>query len=120
MGLFDRLRTGLKKTRDSLRSRLESVINSFTKIDEELFEEIEEMLILSDIGVQSSMELTEALRDRIKTEGVTDPEAIIGMLDSVKFIICIVEASCADINPKVILIITDGRRSSNRPTGIQH
>jgi fused signal recognition particle receptor len=80
MGLVDRLRSGLKKTRDNLREKLESVVNSFTRIDEDLFEEIEEILILSDIGVESSMELTEALRKRIKAEGITDPGAIFGML----------------------------------------
>ncbi len=80
MGLFDRLKSGMKKTRDSLRSKLDSVVNSFTKIDEELFEEIEEILILSDIGVDTSLELTDALRTRIKAEGITNPEAIYGIL----------------------------------------
>jgi len=80
MGIFDKLKSGLKKTRDNLREKLESVVNSFTKIDEELFDEIEEILILSDIGVDSSVELTDALRMRIKAEGVTEPSAIFGML----------------------------------------
>lgn len=80
MGLFDRLKSGLKKTRDNLRGKLESVVNSFTKIDEDLFEEIEEILILSDMGVDSSLELTDALRTRIKADGITDPEAIFGIL----------------------------------------
>lgn len=80
MGLFDRLKSGLQKTRDNLRDKLDSVVNSFTKIDEDLFEEIEEILILSDIGVESSLELTEALRTRIKNEGITNPEAIYDML----------------------------------------
>ncbi len=80
MGLFDRLKSGLKKTRDNLRDKLDSVVNSFTKIDEELFEEIEEILILSDIGVNSSVELTEALKTRIKAEGITKSEAIYDML----------------------------------------
>lgn len=80
MGLFDRLKSGLKKTRENLRDKLESVVNSFTKIDEDLFEEIEEILILSDIGVKSSIELTEAIRTRIKAEGVTEPSAIFNML----------------------------------------
>ncbi len=80
MGLFDRLKSGLKKTRDNLRDKLDSVVNSFTKIDEELFEEIEEILILSDIGVNSSLELTDALRTRIKAEGITNPEAIYDIL----------------------------------------
>ncbi|MCK5758427.1 MAG: signal recognition particle-docking protein FtsY [Clostridiales bacterium] len=80
MGLFDRLKSGLKKTRDNLYDKLDAVVNSFTKIDEELFEEIEEILILSDIGVDSSLELTDALRTRIKTEGITNPEAIYDIL----------------------------------------
>lgn len=80
MGLFDRLKLGLKKTRENLRGKLESVVNSFTKIDENLFEEIEEILILSDIGVETSVDLTDSLRKRIKAEGITNPEAIFGML----------------------------------------
>lgn len=80
MGLFDRLKSGLKKTRENLRGKLESVVNSFTKIDENLFEEIEEILILSDIGVETSVDLTDSLRKRIKAEGITNPEAIFGML----------------------------------------
>lgn len=80
MGLFDKLKSGLKKTRENLREKLESVVHSFTKIDENLFEEIEEILILSDIGVETSVELTDSLRKRIKAEGVTNPEAIFDML----------------------------------------
>ena len=80
MGLFDRLKSGLKKTRDNLHDKLDAVVNSFTKIDEELFEEIEEILILSDMGVDSSLELTDALRTRIKAEGITNPDAIYDML----------------------------------------
>ena len=80
MGIFNRLKSGLKKTRDSLKDKLESVVNSFTKIDEDLFEEIEEILILSDIGVDSAVKLTEALRTRIKRDGITNPEAIYSLL----------------------------------------
>ncbi|MGN0577682.1 MAG: signal recognition particle receptor subunit alpha, partial [Ruminiclostridium sp.] len=54
MGFFEKLKEGLKKTRDSLASKVEILVNSFTKIDEDFFEELEETLILSDIGAVTS------------------------------------------------------------------
>ena len=54
MGFFKKISDGLKKTRDSFMGALTGLVNSFTKIDEELFEELEEILIMSDIGVNTS------------------------------------------------------------------
>ena len=54
MGLFSKIAEGLKKTKDSFLGGLQRVFNSFTKIDEELFEELEEQMIMSDIGVETS------------------------------------------------------------------
>ena len=62
MGFFEKLKNGLKNTKDALASKIESVINSFTKIDEDFFEELEETLILSDIGAVTSANICEALR----------------------------------------------------------
>lgn len=80
MGLFERLREGLKKTRNNFKERIDSIINSFTKIDEELFEELEEILILADIGVNAATSICDKLRTRIKEEGIKEPEAIKYML----------------------------------------
>lgn len=83
MGFFEKLKAGLKKTKDSMISRIESLLGSFTKIDEELFEELEETLILCDIGVGTSMKICEELRERVKTQGVKDPAMIMDMLKEV-------------------------------------
>lgn len=83
MGFFEKLKNGLKKTKDSMMGRIESLLHSFTKIDEELFEELEETLIMCDIGVNTSVKICEILRERVKKEGVTDPAQIKDMLKEV-------------------------------------
>lgn len=83
MGFFEKLKSGLKKTKDSMMSRIESLLHSFTKIDEELFEELEETLIMCDIGVNTSVKICDMLRERVKKEGVTDPAMIKDMLKDV-------------------------------------
>ncbi len=83
MGLFEKLKNGLKNTKDALSGKLESVINSFTKIDEDFFEELEETLIISDIGAATSAEICERLRGEVKRKGVTDPAEIKNMLKGI-------------------------------------
>ena len=83
MGFFSKIKQGLQKTRDSIANGVNSVINSFTKIDEELFEELEETLVMSDIGVNTAGEICEKLRHKIKETGVTDPNEIKGMLKEI-------------------------------------
>lgn len=83
MGFFEKLKNGLKKTKDSMMSRIESLLHSFTKIDEELFEELEETLIMCDIGVNTSVKICDMLREKVKKEGVTDPAMIKDMLKDV-------------------------------------
>ncbi len=76
MGFFDKLKEGLKKTRDGFVSKVETLVNSFTKIDEEFFEELEETLILSDLGAQTSASVCEKLRAEVKRTGTTDPAEV--------------------------------------------
>jgi len=83
MGFFEKLKNGLKKTKDSMMGRIESLLHSFTKIDEDLFEELEETLIMCDIGVNTSVKICDILRERVKKEGVTDPAQIKDMLKEV-------------------------------------
>ncbi len=83
MGFFEKIKNGLKKTRDSVISRVEGVLHSFTKIDEDFFEELEESLILCDIGVQTSGRICDRLRARIKETGAKDPEQIKGMMKEI-------------------------------------
>ena len=80
MGFFGKISAGLKKTRESISNAVGSVLSSFTKIDEELFEELEEILIMSDIGMYTSEKICDILRQRVRDEGVKDPAVIKKML----------------------------------------
>lgn len=106
MGFFSKITEGLKKTRTALSGAVDNIVKSFTKVDEELFEELEETLISCDIGVNTSLKLCDALRDRVKSEKVTDPALIKNMLGD-----AIVELMQGDFSlnlstkPSVILVI---------------
>ncbi|MBR6790597.1 MAG: signal recognition particle-docking protein FtsY [Oscillospiraceae bacterium] len=83
MGFFDKIKEGLRKTKESMMKKVESVIHSFTKIDEDFLEELEETLIISDVGVQTAGKIIEALRKKIKETGVTDTGAVMGLLEEI-------------------------------------
>ena len=76
MGFFTKIKAGLQKTRNSIVDGVNGVINSFTKIDEELFSELEEILVMSDIGMATAGEICDLLRGKIKEQGITDPNEI--------------------------------------------
>ncbi len=82
MGLFEKLAGGLKKTRDSMAKTMDAMFKSFTKIDEELFEELEEILIMSDVGAKTATDICTRLKQRVKEQGITDPTLITGELQS--------------------------------------
>lgn len=79
-GFFAKLFAGLDKTRKNILGGVDAVLGAFTKIDEELFEELEEVLIMADIGVETTMNIIDNLRKRVKKEKTTDPQEIKGML----------------------------------------
>lgn len=83
MGLFKKLKQGLSKTNNAFLGKINSMLGAFTKIDEELFEELEETLIMCDIGVNTSMRICDELRERVKSESITDPNMIKDLLKSV-------------------------------------
>ena len=83
MGIFSKIAQGLKKTKDSFIGGLQKVFNSFTKIDEELFEQLEEQMIMSDIGVDTSVEICERVRKKVKERGITDPQQIMELIHEV-------------------------------------
>ncbi|MBQ2798525.1 MAG: signal recognition particle-docking protein FtsY [Ruminiclostridium sp.] len=106
MGFFEKLKNGLKNTKDALSGKIQSVINSFTKIDEDFFEELEETLILSDIGAVTSANICESLRKEVKRTGATDPNEVKGLLKNI--IAEILEGDNTlnlDTKPTVILVI---------------
>ena len=83
MGFFEKLKNGLRKTKESMMGRIERLLHAFTKIDEDLFEELEETLILLDIGVNTSVKICDRVRDYVKQKGITDPSAIKDVLKDV-------------------------------------
>lgn len=106
-GFFAKLKEGLDKTRKNILGGVDTVLGSFTKIDEDLFEELEEALIMADMGVQTTMQIVENLRQRVKKERVTDPAAIKGLL--IDEITAILEDDTEEVenlpSPTVMLVI---------------
>ena len=106
MKIFDKIKKGLSKTKRGMVGGIESMLGAFTKIDEELFEELEELLIMSDVGVNTSIEICDTLRERVKKERVTDPGEVKGMLkEIIEDILSGSEQLCLDTKPSVILVI---------------
>ncbi len=83
MGLFSKIKEGLKKTRKAVMGQIDSMLKSFTKIDEELFEELEELLVMGDVGVPTAEKICDELRTRVKKEGITDPAQINTLLQEI-------------------------------------
>lgn len=81
MGLFSKIKEGLKKTRNAVIGQIDSMLKSFTKIDEELFEELEELLVMGDVGVSTAEKICDELRIRVKKEGIKDPAEINRLLE---------------------------------------
>lgn len=76
MGFFDKLKQGLSKTKESINDKINNVLSNFRKVDENLLEELEEALIMSDIGVETSTKIIENLREKIKKEKIEDVEQV--------------------------------------------
>ena len=106
-GFFARLKQGLNKTRDALNEKVDSVLKVFKKIDEELYEELEEALITADVGVETSMYIIEELRGRVKEKHLTEAEQVKGEIAEVMAQIL---TDCdnkiiTETTPSVILVI---------------
>ena len=72
-GFFGKLVAGLQKTRDNIISGMDSIFSGFSAIDDEFYEEIEETLIMGDLGIQTTMSIVEDLRKKVKEQGIKDP-----------------------------------------------
>lgn len=83
MGFFKKIKDGLKKTRDAVVNQIDTMLKSFTKIDEELFEELEELLVMGDVGVNTATKITDELRKRVKKEGITNPVEVHRLLEEI-------------------------------------
>jgi len=106
MGFFDKLKQGLFKTKNAIVGKIDSLIKRFTKVDEELFEELEELLISADIGVNTTEEILDELRDTVKEKRIKDPEEVKRELfDILKRMIGEHEPLNLSTRPSVILVI---------------
>lgn len=106
MGFFDKLKEGLAKTKNAVFGQVNDVVKSFRKVDEDLLEELEEILICSDMGALTTEQVIEELRDRIKSEKIKDAEDVkTALADILRGMVGEGEPLRLDTNPSVILVI---------------
>jgi len=107
IGFFSRLKQGLSKTRSSITEKVDQVLQAFKKVDEELFEELEEVLISADVGVNTSLEIIDRLRNLVKEKKVSDSSEVRGLLKQI--ISEMLETENNELNitgsPAVIMVI---------------
>ena len=107
MGFFDKLKQGLSKTKSSFEEKINNVFSNFRKVDEDLLEELEEALIMSDVGVETSTKIISNLRDRVKKEKLEDAENVKDALrEEIKKIFDSLDNSLhLETKPSVILVV---------------
>ena len=106
MGFFDKLKKGLFKTKDAIVGKIDSLFKKFVKIDEELFDELEELLISADIGVNTTEEILDELREYVRDNRVKDPEEVKKqLLEILKRLVGEHESLKLETKPSVILVI---------------
>ncbi|NLX92864.1 MAG: signal recognition particle-docking protein FtsY, partial [Clostridiales bacterium] len=83
MGFFKKINKGLKKTRDSMAAAIDLVLRGRTEIDDDFFDELEEILIMGDVGVYTASDITEKLRERVSKDNLRTPEAVRGAIKEI-------------------------------------
>lgn len=106
MGFFDKIKQGLNKTRNAFVNSVNSVLSSFTKVDEDLLEELEEILITADIGANTAADICEELRKKIKENRITDTKEVTGLLKEILYDMTDGDTALhLDTTPSVIMVI---------------
>ena len=107
MSFFDKLRKGLNKTKESFDDKINNVFSNFRKVDEDFLEELEEVLIMSDIGMETSLKIVDCLRRRIKKENIKDEEEVKQVLrEEIRAILDEVDNTLKiETKPSVILVV---------------
>ena len=107
MGFFDKLKQGLSKTKQSFNDKVNNVFSTFRKVDEELLEELEEALIMSDVGVETSTKIINNLRDKIKKQNIKEAEEVKQALrEEIQEIFDSIDSSLhLETTPSVILVV---------------
>jgi fused signal recognition particle receptor len=118
MGFFESLKEGLKKTRGGFAEKIDQVLAAFGKVDEDLFEELEEILITSDIGVETTLEVMQKLRKEVKENKITDTGAIRDLLKDELVKLLGEEKTVLDIEPAPAVIMVIGVNGVGKTTTI--
>lgn len=117
-GLFARLKQGLTKAKQGITDRIDEVLKSYTSVDEELFEDLEEVLITADVGVNTTMEIIDNLTDRVKSKKITDPMTVRDELKDIVEEILSKGNSKLDVEPSPAIIIMVGVNGVGKTTTI--
>ncbi|NMS88749.1 signal recognition particle-docking protein FtsY [Clostridioides difficile] len=118
VNLFERLKQGLTKAKQGITDRIDEVLKSYTKVDEDLLEDLEEILITADVGVNTTMDIIEKLRGKIKQKGITDPMKVREELKYIVEEILTNENSTLDIEPAPCIILMVGVNGVGKTTTI--
>ena len=118
MGFFEKLKNGLGKTKNSISEKINNVFSNFRKVDEELLEELEEVLIMSDIGVNTSSEIIDELRTKIKREKIEDEEDVKKALKKIMKDLLDVGDTSLDLSNKPAVILFIGVNGAGKTTSI--
>ena len=117
MGFLDKLKAGLSKTKNAIFGQIDEVLKAFVKVDEDLLEELEELLIMSDVGVGATEEIMERLRDDVKSGRLKEKDQVI---DALKEILTDMIGEGGELNlsttPSIILVI--GVNGAGKTTSI--
>ena len=107
VNLFERLKQGLTKAKQGITDKIDDVLKSYTKVDEELLEELEEILITADVGVNTTMDIIDKLRDKIKENKITEPAGVKAELKNIIEEILTNENSTLNVekSPTIILMV---------------
>ena len=118
MGFFDKLKNGLKKTKDSFLGKVDTILAGFGKIDEELFDELEYILISSDFGVQTTEEILEKLKEAVKEKKLTDASQIRSELQIIISNLLDLGQKGLDLNDVPVVITIIGVNGVGKTTSI--
>ena len=107
MGFFEKLKQGMNKTKKSIDEKINNVFSNFRKVDEDFLDELEEILIMSDIGMETSVKIINSLRERIKKEKIQDEEDVRQALrEEMKKILDVTDISLhLNTKPSIILVV---------------
>ncbi|MCT4565031.1 MAG: signal recognition particle-docking protein FtsY [Maledivibacter sp.] len=116
---FSKLKSGLTKTRKGITEKIDSLMKSYTKVDEEFLEELEEILIVSDVGITTTMKIIEKLRDEIKIKKISDTEEVKTVLkDILEDLLTTTKDNALDISPSPAIVIVIGVNGVGKTTSI--